>query len=68
MNRGYIVIESGWTPKECPLCKKMATSHASLFSEPPPRAPHKDKRKAIGEIFIHANSIDCIVQYAESTK
>jgi hypothetical protein len=34
--------------------------HAWLFSDPPPRAPHTDRREATGEVFMHYNSRDCI--------
>jgi hypothetical protein len=62
---GYITIESRWTPSECPACKCQATSHAWLFDGPPPRDPHPDTREAIGEVFMHANSRDCVVHHVE---
>jgi hypothetical protein len=58
----FITIESSWTPKECPLCRRTATSHAWLFDEPPPRAPQRDRRDIIGDVFIHDKSDDCAVR------
>lgn len=56
----YITMDSGGTLTECPLCKQTATSHGRLFSDPPPRPPLGDKRGAIGEVFMHADSADCV--------
>jgi hypothetical protein len=53
--------ESGWTPKKCSFCKqRTAIAHGWLFNEPPPACPLEDKRKAIGEVFTHADSEDCV--------
>jgi hypothetical protein len=58
---GYIRIDSEWISGECPLCRQPAISHGWLFRDPPPRAPHRDRRTAVGAVFMHANSTDCIV-------
>lgn len=50
----------GWAPQECPACKrKVATSHALLFAELPPRPPTLDTRKAVAELFIHEDATEC---------
>jgi hypothetical protein len=56
----YITVDGGWTPTECPLCKQTATSHGWLFNDPPPRPPLEDKRRAIGDVFMHADLEDCV--------
>jgi hypothetical protein len=60
--RRHIIIDAAWIPQECPACKQVATSHGWLFTGAPPRAPRGDRRKAIGAVFMHANSKDCVVQ------
>jgi hypothetical protein len=54
--------EDAWHPKMCPVCKeRTATAHCWLFKEPPPSSrTFEDKRKAIGEAFMHVDSDDCV--------
>jgi hypothetical protein len=53
--------EDGWTPKMCPFCEQMtAIAHGWLFKEPQPLLPLQDRRKAIAEVFMHADSEDCV--------
>jgi hypothetical protein len=56
----YITIDARWIVRICPLCKSRdASAHGWLFEEPPPAYPLQDKRKSIGEVFIHDSGDDC---------
>jgi hypothetical protein len=57
----YNAWEKDFTPKVCPCCKSTATiAHCRLYKEPAPSRPPENKRKAIGEAFMHADSEDCV--------
>jgi hypothetical protein len=56
----YPAFEKDFLPKLCPCCKRTAIAHCWLYKEPPPSRPLEDKRKAIGEAFMHADSEDCV--------
>ncbi|MDQ2843046.1 MAG: hypothetical protein M3Y72_18810 [Acidobacteriota bacterium] len=55
----YITMEGGWANETCPCCKKMAIGHGWLYREPPPSNSIGDKRKVIGEVFMHDDFDDC---------
>ncbi len=58
----YITYEVGWTTKTCLHCKQRAASgHGWLFKESPPTSPALDKRKPIGEVFLHDDGEDCVI-------
>ena len=56
----YNAWEKDFTPKVCPCCKSTAIAHCRLYKEPAPSRPPENKRKAIGEAFMHADSEDCV--------
>ena len=56
----YIKYEDRWNPKACPRCGREATGHGSLFKEPRQSSPVEDKRKPVGEVFVH-DTEDCVV-------
>jgi hypothetical protein len=56
----YNTWEKDLTPKVCPCCRNTAIAHCWLYKEPPPTRPLEDKRKAVGEAFMHADSEDCV--------
>jgi hypothetical protein len=60
--REFMRLESGWAPKPCPCCTRIAVFHGWLYRDPPPRAPHSDERIAVAAVFIHAGAKDCIVE------
>jgi hypothetical protein len=58
----YITYEVGWATKTCSHCKqRVASGHGWLFKEPTPKSPALDKRKPIGEVFIHDDGEDCVL-------
>jgi hypothetical protein len=58
----YIKYEVNWTPKTCPRCQqRLATGHGWLFKEPAPSLPEGDKRKPVGEMYMHDDAEDCVV-------
>ena len=64
----YITYDVGWAMKSCPRCKQRpATGHGWLFKDSPPTVPALDKRKPIGEVFIHDDGEDCTI-LSESEK
>jgi len=58
----YITMDAQWAAKTCPVCKDQeANAHGWLFREPPPARSLEDKRKAIGEVFMHTTGEDCTI-------
>jgi hypothetical protein len=58
----YITYEVMWTARTCPRCQqRSATGHGWLFKDPPPSSPEEDKRRPVGEVFVHDDAEDCVV-------
>jgi len=57
----FVGYEICWTPRHCPQCKtRIATAHGVLYKEPVTGIADLDrKRKAVGEIYHHAQGDDC---------
>jgi hypothetical protein len=64
----YVTYEVDWIMQTYPHGKeRVASGHGWLFKESPPLSPALDKRKSIGEVFIHDEGEDCII-LAESER
>jgi hypothetical protein len=55
--RFYMAYDVGGIMNGCPYCTKPGIWHAFLFSDEP-RQP--DDREAVGEVFGHDGSEDCV--------
>jgi len=55
--RFYMAYDVGWIVTACPYCTKPATWHAFLFNE---ELRRPDDREAVGEVFGHDGSEDCV--------
>jgi hypothetical protein len=56
----YLTMEDHWIPTTCPFCRQMAIGHGWLFTDRPPASLAEPKRGAVGEVFMHDGSDDCV--------
>jgi hypothetical protein len=56
----YIAYETAWAKKPCTYCGRTASAHGFLFKESPPLAPAADERKAVGEVYFHGETPECV--------
>jgi len=57
----FVGYEICWTPRPCPHCQtRIATAYGVIYEGPVTGTPDLDrKRKAVGEIYHHAQGDDC---------